>query len=208
MLPAVTIGPPKICLTVERDVGRLPNMSLEDEGVQRLRAVAHPVRLQILSLLTGEDMSAADIARALDITQANASYHVRVLARAGQVVETGVEKVRGGRAKKYRYLPGLDEPTGAGGSSSSPPTDDQALVVEAYATELRRRFALRQPGGNVTGTDAELWLEPQVWEQVVELVHQASLLAHTSALPAHSPGALRTSFTSTLFEMRDGLEDA
>ena len=111
MLPAVTIGPPKICLTVERDVGKLPNMSLEDEGVQRLRAVAHPVRLQILSLLTGEDMSAADIARALDITQANASYHVRVLARAGQVVETGVEKVRGGRAKKYRYLPGRDEPT-------------------------------------------------------------------------------------------------
>lgn len=181
-------------------------MSLEDERVQRLRAVAHPVRLQILSLLTGEEMSAAGIARELDITQANASYHVRVLARAGQVVETGVENVRGGRAKKYRYLPGQDEPSEAGGSSNSTPTDEAALVVEVYAAELRRRFALRLPEGNVSGTDAELWLEPEVWKQVVELVHQASLLAHTSALPAHTPDTVRTSFTSTLFEMRDDRE--
>lgn len=183
-------------------------MSLDDEQVQRLRAVAHPVRLQILSLLTGEEMSAAEIARELGITQANASYHVRVLARAGQVMETGVENVRGGRAKKYRYLPGQDEASEVGGSSRSSPTEEQALVVEVYAAELRRRFALRRPEGQVSGTDAELWLEPEVWEQVVELVHQASLLAHTSALPAHTSGTLRTSFTSTLFEMRDGREGA
>lgn len=183
-------------------------MSLDDEQVRRLRAVAHPIRLQILSLLTGEEMSATDIARELDITQANASYHARVLARAGQVVETGVEKVRGGRAKKYRYLPRQDEASEAGGNSRSSSTDVPALVVEVYAAELRRRFALRRPEGNVSGTDAELWLEPEVWEQVVELVHQASVLAHISALPAHTPGTLRTSFTSTLFEMRDGREGA
>lgn len=178
-------------------------MSLEDGEVQRLRAVAHPLRLQILSLLTGEEMSAADIARELDITQANASYHVRVLARAGQVVETGVESVRGGRAKKYRYLPAHDQ---SGEGSSSPPTEEPTLVVEAYAAELRRRFALRRPERPVDGTDAELWLEPEVWEQVLELAHRASLLAHTNAQPAHSPGTLRTSFTSVLFEMRDGRE--
>lgn len=181
-------------------------MSLDDVQVRRLRAVAHPVRLQILSLLTGEEMSAADIARELDITQANASYHVRVLARAGQVVETGVEKVRGGRAKKYRYLPGQDESSEGVGKSGASSTDEAALVVEVYAAELRRRFALRRPGGKVSGTDAELWLEPDVWEQVVELAHQASLLAHTSALPAHTPGTIRTSFTSTLFEMHAGPE--
>lgn len=178
-------------------------MSLEDDEVQRLRAVAHPLRLQILSLLTGDEMSAADIARELDITQANASYHVRVLARAGQVVETGVENVRGGRAKKYRHLPGHGE---SGGGVDPPPTEEPALVVEAYAAELRRRFALRRPERPVDGTDAELWLEPEVWEQVVELVHRASLLAHTSAQPAHTPGTLRSSFTSVLFEMRDGRE--
>lgn len=49
-------------------------MSLVDEGrTKGLRAVAHPVRLRILSLLTGAEMSAAEIARELDITQATAA---------------------------------------------------------------------------------------------------------------------------------------
>lgn len=181
-------------------------MSLEDERVRRLRAVAHPVRLQILSLLTGAELSAADIARELGTTQANASYHVRVLARAGQVVETGVENVRGGRAKKYRYLPGQGEPGEADTSPAPSAVEEQARVVEAYAVELRRRFALRRQDGQADSTDAELWLEPAVWERVVKLVQQASLLAHTSALPSRTRGTVRTSFTSVLFEMRDDHE--
>lgn len=50
-----------------------------------LRAVAHPARWRILSLLTGAEMSAAEMARELNLTCANASYHVRVLASAGRV---------------------------------------------------------------------------------------------------------------------------
>ncbi|MGI8954187.1 MAG: helix-turn-helix domain-containing protein, partial [Nocardioidaceae bacterium] len=38
--------------------------------VATLRAPAHPVRLQMLSLLTGAAMSAAELARELHITQA------------------------------------------------------------------------------------------------------------------------------------------
>ena len=45
-------------------------MSLEVSG---LRALAHPVRLRILSLLTGTELSAAEIARELGLTHANAS---------------------------------------------------------------------------------------------------------------------------------------
>lgn len=75
-------------------------MSLE---VSRLRARAHPVRLQMLSLLTGSAMSAAELARELGLTQANASYHLRMLVRAGLVTPAGQERVRGGTAKRYRY---------------------------------------------------------------------------------------------------------
>lgn len=181
-------------------------MALEDGRVQRLRAVAHPIRLQILSMLTGEEMSATEIARELGITQANASYHVRVLARAGQVVELGAQTVRGGRAKKYRYLPGRDESSVTDETACPSFKDDVALVVEVYADELRRRFALRQPEGIVSGTDAELWLDSEVWDQVVELVQQASRLAHTRAMPARTPTTIRTSFTSMLFKMRDDRE--
>ena len=75
----------------------------EQREVSSMRATAHPVRLQILSLLTGAELSAAEIARELDLTHANASYHLRTLADAGLVVEAGEEKIRGGVAKRYRH---------------------------------------------------------------------------------------------------------
>src|SRR5690349_22155121 len=75
----------------------------DTDAVARLRASAHPVRLRILSLLTAEAMSAAEVARALDTTHANASYHLRVLHDVGELVVEGEEKIRGGVAKRYRY---------------------------------------------------------------------------------------------------------
>lgn len=54
-----------------------------DDPTAELRALAHPLRLRILSLLTGQAMSAAEVARALGCTQANASYHLRLLASVG-----------------------------------------------------------------------------------------------------------------------------
>src|SRR5215207_8376146 len=71
--------------------------------VARLRATAHPVRLRILSLLTAEAMSAAEVARALELTHANASYHLRQLHDVGALVVESEEKIRGGVAKRYRY---------------------------------------------------------------------------------------------------------
>ena len=70
--------------------------------------MAHPLRLRILSLLTGVELSAAEVARELGITQANASYHLRLLADVGQLQVSGTEKVRGGVAKKYRYVAATD----------------------------------------------------------------------------------------------------
>ena len=52
---------------------------MNDEQLSSLRSVAHPLRLRMLSLLTGTSMSAAEVARELEITHANASYHLRQL---------------------------------------------------------------------------------------------------------------------------------
>ena len=85
-------------------------MSLEErDRIGALRATAHPLRLQMLSLLTGAELSAAEVARELGVSQANASYHLRLLLDAGQLVMAGEEVVRGGRAKKYRHP--WDEPS-------------------------------------------------------------------------------------------------
>ena len=74
-----------------------------DPRTAELRAMAHPVRLRILSLLTGAALTAADVARELGLTHANASYHLRQLLAVGQIEVAGHERIRGGAAKRYRY---------------------------------------------------------------------------------------------------------
>ncbi len=171
-------------------------MSLE---VTRLRAVAHPVRLQILSLLTGAELSAAEIARELGISQPNASYHLRVLAGAGEVVAAGEEKIRGGVAKRYRHPWSRDiEPAVPKGRA----TDDSA-VVRAVTQELLRRNALREPGPPGYLSDAEMWVSPAVWDEVFSLVREASELIHEQAMPPRSPGTVHVNLTAVLFQMAD-----
>lgn len=47
------------------------------------------MRLQMLSLLTGAELSAAEVARELGTTQANAGYHLRFQLGAGLLVVRG-----------------------------------------------------------------------------------------------------------------------
>ncbi len=77
----------------------------------------------MLSLLTASAMSAAEVGRELDVTHANASYHLRLLADAGLIVVEGEEQIRGGLAKRYRHpIDRADSPRprGAGRAGRSP----------------------------------------------------------------------------------------
>lgn len=175
-------------------------------AITRLRAGAHPLRLRILSLLTGAAMSAAEVARELDITHANASYHLRVLAEAGQVVEAGEERIRGGVAKRYRH-PWRDKDTehapddpGAGGATA----EERQAVVRAVAEELVRRIDLRRPRTRMSLTDAELWVPPEVWKRVSALVEEASYLLHAEAKPPRERGTVHVNMTAVLFQMNEG----
>jgi DNA-binding transcriptional ArsR family regulator len=176
-------------------------MSDDPDAVASLRAVAHPLRLQILSLLTGAPMSAAEIARELDLTHANASYHLRVLAEAGEVVEAGVEKIRGGVAKRYRHPWDrlLETPSSAGPDLSDA---DRVRYVQALGTELVRRFRQRRPGSRSYIADAEMWVSPDVWAQVTALVDEAARLLHAEAQAPRSAGTLHVNLSAAAFEMR------
>jgi DNA-binding transcriptional ArsR family regulator len=164
----------------------------------RLRALAHPVRLRILSLLTGAAMTAADVARELDLTHANASYHLRHLLAAGEVAIEGEERIRGGVAKRYRYNPPAerDQPE----PDDLRPTPDHLLFVEALAAELRRRSRsmLRTKAHT---TDAELWVSPEVYAEVDALIEKASDALHRAAVAPRTPGTIRVSATIALFRM-------
>jgi DNA-binding transcriptional ArsR family regulator len=176
-------------------------MSLGDDPTVKLRALAHPLRLRILSLLTGSAMTAADVSRELDLTHANASYHLRHLLAAGLIEVAGEERIRGGVAKRYRHRPdaGFDAPKpklAEGGA-----TADHLLMYEALASELRRRSRslVRAPGNHLT--DAELWVDPAVWAEVEKQVTQASRTLHRAAVAPRTPGAIRVNATIALFRM-------
>ena len=120
----------------------------DSSDVARLRATAHPLRLRLMSLLTGEAMSAAEVARTLEISHANASYHLRVLHDIGELVVESEEKIRGGVAKRYRY-----DATRATDARSSE-VDDRIAYARANAVEVERRLREAAPGA-ATSSDLE-----------------------------------------------------
>ncbi|MFC7616131.1 ArsR/SmtB family transcription factor [Actinokineospora soli] len=150
-----------------------------------MRALAHPLRMRILTLLTGSAMSAAEVARELGGTQANISYHLRKLFDAGLLDMVEEVPIRGGVAKRYRHRPRGPRPD---------PTPDRAML-----TELTRRSALRAAHG--TAADAELWVDPELWQETVDAVRALNDRLHRAARPAHTPGTVRV---STTISLRDG----
>lgn len=166
-------------------------------GVSKLRATAHPIRLRMLSLLTGAAMSAAELARELDISHANASYHLRALAAAGVVEEAGEETIRGGVAKRYRYRHTVEKKTA---QEVQEDLEGKYLVWLTVAHELIRR-AENEVWGNSMLCDAELWVEPEVWDRALQLAREASTVLHENAKPPRTEGTIHVNATMGLFRM-------
>jgi hypothetical protein len=153
----------------------------------------------MLSLLTGTELSAAEVARELGISHANASYHLRVLAKAGEIVVAGEEHIRGGVAKKYRHpWERGDEPV-----KDDPEAREQYL--RSLGAELVRRARLRKAGTPTLTTDAELWVPIEVRDEVLDLVTRASRLIHAEARPPRTAGTVQVNLTAAVFEMADPL---
>jgi len=175
---------------------------MTDEVVLGLRALAHPLRLQLLSLVTGAPASAAEASRALGTTHANASYHLRVLERAGLVRVVERVGVRGGQARRYRHeassrppAPGDELRTGDSATRQA-----RAEFVAVMAVELQRRVGWLA-GGAATFTDAELWVSAGEWGAAVRAVNQVVARLHAVAVAPASPGSTRVSMTVALFPM-------
>ncbi len=167
-------------------------------ALSALRSVAHPVRLRILSMLTAEAMSAAEVARTLELTHANASYHLRVLHDAGELRVESEEKIRGGVAKRYRYVVG--GPTDPAAAPTSP--DDQIAWQSATHHEVVRRLASRTQGP-ATASDLETWVSPEAWERAVTAIGGAMIALHEEARPPHTDGTIHVSASTQVFVMGD-----
>ena len=171
-------------------------------ALDELRATAHPIRLRLLSLLTGVAMSAAEAGRELGLSQATASYHLRVLERVG-LVEV-VEVVRSAAARPSATgtcRRRSRSPSSRPRDGTDDDTEERARYVDALADELRRRSPRRADGPQIS-TDAEFWVDPETWQRVVRHVGHASAILHAAARPPRTPGTNPVSMTAALFPMK------
>ncbi|GAA1919676.1 ArsR/SmtB family transcription factor [Nocardioides marmoribigeumensis] len=173
------------------------------ESAAHLRALAHPLRLRMLSLLTGTDLTAAEVARELGVTHANASYHLRFLLDAGELEVVGEERIRGGLAKRYRHPWRLEDraPQPEGGPEERGEAGE--LFVQAAADELRRRYAQRATGTGGLVADAEVWVTPEVYAEARDLLRRAAELLHDEAGPPRAEGTQPVSLSVFSFVMQD-----
>ncbi|MBB3663996.1 DNA-binding transcriptional ArsR family regulator [Prauserella sediminis] len=168
---------------------------MTEDSLDRLRVLAHPLRMRLLSLLTGAAMSSAEAARELGEKQANVSYHLRRLHAAGLVEPAGEAVIRGGRAKRYRH-----DPASAGPFLDREP-EEERILLSALADELTRRSAQRKQGAKYSTTDAEVWVDERVWQRARALAGELGELLHAGAKPPRTPGTHRVSATVALFRL-------
>jgi len=168
-------------------------MSLEDASQRQLRALSHPLRLRILSLVTGRAMSSAELARELGLTHAAVSFHVRQLASAGYLELAETRSVRGGQERRYRSRSGGREQW---------ETEDPRMTVQATAAELTRRLDAGPTHWRVF-SDGELWVEPQVWADAVARIGSVLTDLDAAATAPQTPGTVHVSATAMLFAFVD-----
>jgi DNA-binding transcriptional ArsR family regulator len=168
-------------------------MSLGDDRA-KLRALAHPLRVRILSLLTGAAMSSAELARELGMTHAAVSFHVRRLAAAGYLELAEVRSVRGGQERRYR--------TRVAGRAEWE-QEDPRLAVRAVSEEVARRAASSSTDAWRVFADAEAWVEQDAWDAFAEKIGEAVRELDRRALPPRTAGSIHVSATALLFAIDD-----
>jgi DNA-binding transcriptional ArsR family regulator len=127
-------------------------------AAEEMRALAHPLRLQLLELLSSEGaFTASEAARRLDETPANVSWHLRKLAEYG-FVRQGQGS---GRAKPWKFV--------AQSLTFGDDAEDPTLATALTDLFLEREFHVlrtslrQQPSELQTWRDATAVLQTRFW---------------------------------------------
>jgi len=165
-----------------------------DTALSGLRLIAHPLRLRMLSLLTGATLSAAEIARELGESQPNVSYHLRRLADGGLVRLVDQQKVRGGIAKRYTH----DSDSAEGMSRST--TGELGELLSVLAHEMTRRGALYREGSTHAFTDAHVAVSVEDRDLLEAATRDLGRRIHAAATADGDGARVFVSATLMLFE--------
>jgi DNA-binding transcriptional ArsR family regulator len=140
-------------------------------------------------------MSSAELARELGMSHAAVSFHVRTLVTAGYLELAETRSVRGGQERRYRSQIAGRQIAGR----SQWQSEDARLAVSALSKELLRRLAGTPADNWRLFGDAELWITPQVWDDVAGRMGAAVKDLHEAALAPRTPGSVHASATALLF---------
>lgn len=76
------------------------------------------------------------------------------------------------------------------------------LLAETLAHTLRERIARRDPEGDGVTSDAELWVDPQVWEDARRALVEATDALHAAARPPRTEGTMPVGLSLMAFPLR------
>lgn len=171
-------------------------------SLEALRALAHPLRLRMWSLLVAAPATAAELARALDVQHASASYHLRSLHDAGLVALAEVRTVNGGVERRFRVVDPPEQPV-AGEPTSA---EDWVALVAALSATLQQRAA-RVGTAPKWFADSELWAPADAVETARQRIHAALRDLQQAAVTPGGAAARRVSASALIFEIDEQRPD-
>lgn len=170
---------------------------------QTMRAVAHPVRLELLDLMRREgEITATRAAEALGESPGNMSWHLQTLAKYGFVEESGAGK---GRSRPWRLVSPSNRFTA---DSDDPGVSAAGTALAAQvldrAAEKQRQWVAARPGYDAEWRSAAFLQSSLVYltagelaqlgDELVELLSRYSDRAETGNRPADALPVTLTAF--------------
>ena len=191
--------------------------AISDIGDPRLvKALAHPLRVQILSTLEDRIASPSDLASELNAPLGNVSYHVRTLADLG-LVKLVKRRTRRGAVEHYYQARGRAQVSNRAWAQV-PGVVKRSMVAVALEQAVDQAGAAAAAGG-FDHEDADLsretvTLDAQGWSELSKAV--AGLHEELAAIQERSASrlkgadeadALQAGLVTMLFEMSKGAQD-
>jgi hypothetical protein len=153
---------------------------LPDAIDQRLvRSLAHPLRIQILELLTDHVASPATLAGELEVALGDVAYHTRALDRYGALELVDTAQKRGATEHFYKATPGAF--VGGPPWRKVPKSMRGGVSAATLQTFLDKAIAALE-AGTLDGRDdtifrwMPLFLDEKGWKEVVAIMEEATKL--------------------------------
>ena len=165
------------------------------------KALSHPLRMQILTILGQRVASPVELATELDVPLNNLSYHVRTLLDLGCIELVGTEPRRGTLEHFYRAI---ERPIISADEWSTIPLNVRRSIADGVLTQIAKDLKSAAGRGGFDRSDVHLTrtplaLDEQGWEELATLT--AELQERAMAIQAKSADRLAS-------QKKSGGEDA